>query len=52
MIDLGSKGGKFETHRMHCDVSLSKTLYPLLIIGSTKEGKKSPNMNKKLLTEV
>ena len=40
---LGSKGGEFETHRRHCVVSLSMTLYSLL---STK----CPNMNEKLLT--
>ena len=40
MLDLGSKGGEFETHQRHCVVSLSKTLYSLL---STK----CPNMNEK-----
>ena len=27
-LDLGSKSCWFETHRSHCVVSLSKTLYP------------------------
>ena len=43
MLDLGSKGGEFETHRRHCVVSMSMTLYSLF---STKR----PSMDEKLLT--
>ena len=39
MFGLESKGREFETHRRHCVVPLSKTLYPLLIAGSTPRGR-------------
>ena len=38
--DLGLKGHECETHRRHCVVSLSKTLYHLLGTGSTQEDRK------------
>ena len=41
VLDFGSKGSWFDTHRSHCVVSLSKTLYPLLNTGSTKEDMKT-----------
>ena len=40
-LDMGLEGYLFETHRFHCVVSLSKTLYLLLSTGSTQEDKKS-----------
>ena len=38
-LDWGSNGCRFDAHRWwsHCVVSLSKTLYSLLSIGSTQE---------------
>ena len=41
VLNLGSKGRWFKTQRMHCTVSLSKTLYPLLSkYDSTQEARK------------
>ena len=36
-LDLRSESCRFKTHEIHCVVSLSKTFYPLLSTGSTKE---------------
>ena len=38
----------FEPHRRHCVMSLSKTHYPLLVLGQPK--KTYPDMTEKLLT--
>ena len=35
LLDLGLKGHDFETHWMHCVMSLSKTLCPKLSTGTT-----------------
>ena len=48
VLDLRSRGCRFEPHRRHCVVSLSKTVYPLLSTGLTQEDR--PNMAEKLLT--
>ena len=40
VLDWGSKDCQFETHRSHCVVSLSKTLYPLPTTGPTEEDRK------------
>ena len=37
VLDSRSKGCGFKPHLRHCVVSLTKTLYPLLSTGSTKE---------------
>ena len=37
VLDLRSRGCRFEPHCRHCVVSLKKTLYPLLSTGSTQE---------------
>ena len=37
VLDSGSRGCGFESHQRHCNVSLSKTLYPMLSTGSTRE---------------
>ena len=50
VLDLGSKGHKFKTHRMHCVVSLGKTLYLLLSTGSSQEKRKIPRLTETLLT--
>ena len=47
--DLGSKGFEFETLWGYCIVSMSKTLYPLLSIGSTQEDRKSSRHDLKLV---
>ena len=39
VLDMGSKGSKFETHRRDC----VKKIYPLLSIGSTQEDRKASN---------
>ena len=36
VLDLGSRGRWFKPRREHCGMSLSKTLYPLLITGLKK----------------
>ena len=36
-LDSRLRGSMFESHRRHCIVTLSKTLYPLLSTGSTLE---------------
>ena len=42
MLDLGSTGQEFDTHRRQGVVYLSKTLYPLLSsTGSTQEDRKA-----------
>ena len=40
VLDMGSKGPLFETHRKHCVEFLSKTLYSLLSTGSTRGDRK------------
>ena len=40
VVDLSLNGRCLENHWMHCVVSLSKTLYSLLISSSTKEDRK------------
>ena len=40
MVDFGLRGFWFEYHRRHCILSLNKTLYPVLSIGSTNKDKK------------
>ena len=48
--DLKSMGGWFMTYLLHCVLSLSKTLYPLLSIDSTQEDERyCPDMTEKLL---
>ena len=37
VLDLRLRHGWFEPHQRHCIASLSKTIYPLLITGSTLE---------------
>ena len=37
VLDMGSKSSKFKTHRRHCVVFLSKTIYPLICTGSRQE---------------
>ena len=37
VLDLRSRGRRFEPHRRHCVVSLSKTFCPLFCTGSTQE---------------
>ena len=39
--DLRSQGHWYETHRRHCLMSFTKTLYPLFSTGSTQEDEKS-----------
>ena len=48
VLDLGSKGGQFETQWKHCVMSLSKALYPLLRTGPTQ----NTDVTVKLLTET
>ena len=36
-LDIGSKGRKLETPQRHCAVSLSKTLYPLVVLMAIPE---------------
>ena len=45
-----TRGRWFEKHRMHCVVSLSKTLYPQLSTGSIHEDRKCPDMTEEKLT--
>ena len=46
MLDSGSNGRELETHRRHCVVSLSRTLYPLL---QDKKTGNCPDITKKCL---
>ena len=49
VLDLRSKGLWFETPWRHCDLSLSKTLYPCLV-NVLIQPRKRPNMTEKVLT--
>ena len=46
---MNSSGRGFEPHQRHCVVFLSKTLYPLLITGSTQE---DPSQNDRKTVDV
>ena len=43
VLDLGSKGHKFENYLRNCVMSFSKTCYPLRSSGSTQEDRKRQN---------
>ena len=52
MLDLRLKGHKFKTHWRHCIVSLSKTLYPLLVQSRKTENHRDMILKKNVDWEV